>query len=118
MTQAELFDIIELIIKVPGCDRAMGSQGTIVECLDDNYFKVEFTNESGETTALCTLSPREFIVVWKAETQQWLTTSEKAIALFKRLSDEQQEEVLDFARFLYQKNFNRKPRAENAFETL
>lgn len=60
-------------------------------------------NDSGETTALCPLSSQQFIVVWKAANKQWLTVPDKVTALINNLSQEKQEEVLDFARFIYQK---------------
>ncbi|WP_245555410.1 DUF4926 domain-containing protein, partial [Baaleninema simplex] len=48
--EPEVFDIVELLVNVPDRHCAIGSQGTIVECLDDNHFEVEFVNENGETT--------------------------------------------------------------------
>jgi Domain of unknown function (DUF4926) len=101
--QPELLDIIELLVNLPEYNQVIGTQATIVECHDSNNFEVEFSNEDGETTALCVLSPQQFIVVWKAKTKQWLTTSDKIAAIFHNLSETKREEVLDFARFLYQK---------------
>jgi Domain of unknown function (DUF4926) len=99
----ELLDIVELLVNLPESNQSIGTQGTIVECHDLNNFEVEFSNEDGETTALCVLSSQQFIVVWKAKTKQWLTTSDKIAAIFNNLSETKREEVLDFARFLYQK---------------
>jgi hypothetical protein len=42
-------------------------------------------------------------VVWQAQNKQWLTTTHKITAIFNNLSENKREEVLDFARFLYQK---------------
>ncbi|MBO9999947.1 MAG: DUF2281 domain-containing protein [Cyanobacteria bacterium SID2] len=50
--------------------------------------------------------------------QQWLTASEKAIALLDRLSDDKREEVLDFARFLIQKIENLATEAKNAIGNI
>ena len=57
---------------LPEQKQLIGTQGTIVECHDPKHFEVEFSNEDGETTALCVLSSQQFIVVWKAKTKQWL----------------------------------------------
>jgi hypothetical protein len=103
MIKPELFDIVELLVNLPEFQQSIGSQGCIVECHDLNHFEVEFSNEAGETTALCVLLPQQFIVVWQAQTKQWLTTTDKITAIFDNLSENKREEVLDFARFLYQK---------------
>jgi len=66
----ELFDVVELLVNLPEYDRQMGEQGTIVECYNDRDFEIEFANDRGETTGLCTLSRNQFIVVWKSNTQQ------------------------------------------------
>jgi Domain of unknown function (DUF4926) len=102
-TKPELLDIIELLINLSESNQSIGTQGSIVECHDLNNFEIEFSNEDGETTALCVLSSQQFIVVWKAKTKQWLTTSDKIAAIFHNLPETKREEVLDFARFLYQK---------------
>jgi hypothetical protein len=99
----ELFDIVELLVNLPEYQQSIGTQGAIVECHDLDRFEVEFSNEDGETTALCVLSPQQFIVVWQAQTKQWLTTTDKIAAIFDNLPEDKREEVLDFARFLYQK---------------
>jgi Domain of unknown function (DUF4926) len=101
--QPKLLDIVELLVNLPEYNQVIGAQGTIVECHDLDNFEVEFSNEDGETTALCVLSSQQFIVVWTAKTKQWLSTSDKITAIFKNLSETKREEVLDFARFLYQK---------------
>jgi hypothetical protein len=101
--KSELFDVVELLVNLPESQQSIGTQGSIVECHDLNHFEVEFSNEAGETTALCVLLPQQFIVVWQAQTKQWLTTTDKITAIFDNLSENKREEVLDFARFLYQK---------------
>jgi Domain of unknown function (DUF4926) len=101
--QTELFDIVELLVNLPEHNQVIGTQGTIIECHDPDNFEVEFSNKEGETTALCVLSSQQFIVVWKATTKQWLTTADKISAIFNNLPENKREEVLNFARFLYQK---------------
>ena len=103
MSQPELFDIVELLVNLPECQQIIGSQGAIVECHNDHNFEVEFTNEEGETTALCSLSDKQFIVVWKSATKQWLSTSDKITAIINNLSPNKQEEILNYARLIYQK---------------
>jgi hypothetical protein len=99
----ELLDIVEILVNLPEQKKFVGDKGTIVECYDDNNFEVEFVNESGETTALCALSSKQFIVVWQIATKQWVTPTDKIAAIFSNLSDTKREEVLDFARFIYQR---------------
>lgn len=99
----ELLDIVEILVNLPEQKQFVGDQGTIVECYDDNNFEVEFVNESGETTALCALSSKQFIVVWQIATKQWVTPTDKITAIFSKLSDTKRQEVLDFARFIYQR---------------
>lgn len=98
----ELLDVIQLLVNLPEHQQLIGTQGTIVECHDLNHFEVEFSNESGETTALCVLSPQQFIVVWQAQTKQWLTSTDKITAIFGNLPENKREEVLGFALSLYQ----------------
>jgi hypothetical protein len=73
----ELLDIVEILVNLPEQKQFVGDKGTIVECYDKDNFEVEFINENGETTALCTLNSEQFIVVWQAETKQWLTPKPK-----------------------------------------
>ncbi|MBD2773526.1 DUF4926 domain-containing protein [Iningainema tapete] len=103
MSEPELYDVIELLVDMPEDNLRAGVQGTIVECYDDNHYEVEFTNENGETLALCTLSPDKFIVVWKAKTKSWLSVSQQLVAALSNLSEERQWEVLNFARSFYQR---------------
>ncbi|MGK7895032.1 MAG: DUF4926 domain-containing protein [Xenococcus sp. (in: cyanobacteria)] len=103
MTQPELFDVVELLVDLPESNLRAGFQGAIVECYQDNNYEVDFSNSEGETLALCTLSDRQFIVVWSAKTKTWLPISERVAAITNNLDSKLQEEVLDFARFLYHK---------------
>ncbi|MCT7968456.1 DUF4926 domain-containing protein [Laspinema sp. D1] len=101
MIEPELFDIIELLVDLPNYHLPAGSHGAIVECFAAGEYEVEFANEDGETLALCTLSSEEFIVVWKANTKSCLSLSERLGAVLSRLSEERQQEVLEFARSVY-----------------
>ncbi|NES96781.1 MAG: DUF4926 domain-containing protein [Desertifilum sp. SIO1I2] len=103
MIEPELFDAIELLVNLPKDRLCAGVRGAIVECYEDGKYEVEFANEEGETLALSTLSSEEFIVVWKAKTKRWLSVSEQISAAINHLSEERQQEVLNFARSLYQR---------------
>ncbi len=96
MNQPELFDIVELLVDLPEDNLNIGIQGTIVECYDDNTYEVEFTNSEGETLALCTLSPKQFITVWQAKTKSWLSISEQITAVVQTLDAQYQKEVFKF----------------------
>ncbi|MGB9872509.1 MAG: DUF4926 domain-containing protein [Anaerolineae bacterium] len=97
----DLFDVVELLVDLPEYHLRVGARGAIVHCHPDNTYEVEFTNEEGETLALCPLSPQQFIVVWRARTRAWVPASEQIAALLTRLPEEMEREVLDFARFLH-----------------
>jgi hypothetical protein len=101
MTQPELFDVVELLVDLPEHNLRAGVQGAIVECYQDNNYEIEFSNSNGETLALCALSAQQFVVVWSAKTKTWLPISERVAAILNNLDSKRQEEVLDFARFLY-----------------
>ena len=96
----ELFDVVELLVTLPGSNLHPGVRGAIVDCYDDGNYEVEFSDRSGETIALCTLSTEQFLVVWKSKERRWLSVSELLAAMVGRLSDERQIQVLEFARSL------------------
>jgi Domain of unknown function (DUF4926) len=100
MNQAELFDIVELLVDLPEDNLKAGVQGTIVECYNDNAYEIEFSNSEGETLALCTLSSQQFVTVWQAKTKSWLSLSEQITAVVKNLDTQRQKEVFKFARSL------------------
>jgi len=96
----DLGDVVELIVDIPDRNLRAGIQGTIVHCYADQAYEVEFTNNEGETLDFLALRPEQFIVVWRAKTQQWVSVSEQAVALIANLPDGAKQQVLDFARFL------------------
>ncbi len=99
----ELFDAVELLVNLPETNLQVGVRGAIVDCYSDGNYEIEFSDRSGETIALCTLSPEQFLVVWKAKERRWLSVSELLAAMVERFSDERQQQVLEFARSLSQK---------------
>ncbi len=119
MTEPELFDVVELLVDLPEYHLRVGARGAIVHCHPDNTYEVEFTNEEGETLAMCPLSPRQFIVVWRARSRAWVPAGERIAVLLGHLSEEAEREVLDFAHYLYvrrQRQFG-EPLAEPATMT-
>jgi hypothetical protein len=102
MIKPELFDIVELLVSIPDCKLLPGTQGAIVECHSEQAYEVEFTNHSGETQDLCTLSPAQFVVVWRSQTNRWLPLPEKVTAVISHLPEEQQQQVFAFACTLHQ----------------
>jgi Domain of unknown function (DUF4926) len=101
--QPALFDTVELLVDLPAHNLRSGSLGAIVHAYEGGTYEVEFINAEGETTALCPLSAEQFIVVWQAKTQRWLPVAEHVAALVSLLPEEAGREVLDFARFLYER---------------
>jgi hypothetical protein len=65
----ELFDVVELLVDLPESNLCVGEQGAIVECFNGGKYEVEFANQYGETTAICTLNSEQFRVVWQAKTK-------------------------------------------------
>jgi hypothetical protein len=100
----ELFDVVELLVTLAESNLHQGVRGAIVDDgYDDGNYEVEFSDRSGETIALCTLSTEQFLVVWKSKERRWLSVSELLAAMVGRLSDERQIQVLEFARSLSEK---------------
>ncbi|MDY6786445.1 MAG: DUF4926 domain-containing protein [Cyanobacteriota bacterium] len=95
-----LFDRVELLVELPEVELHPGDRGAIVESYAEGKYEIEFSNPQGETLALQVLSPEQFSVVWQATTQRWLSVSEQLAILLDRLSDERQQDVLQFARSL------------------
>ena len=100
MNQPELFDLVELLVNLPENELKAGERGTIVERYGNDAYEVEFSDSDGETLALCTISPEQFIIVWQAETKSWLSLSEQITDVVKNLDVARQKEVFKFARSL------------------
>lgn len=47
------------------------------------------------------LTPEKFVVVWKNETKSWVPLADQLVDMLQKLPEEQQEQVLNFARSLY-----------------
>jgi hypothetical protein len=101
MIKPELFDAIELLVDLPEVSIKAGEIGTIVEKYDDRAYEVEFANNDGETLALLALTADKFIVVWKNETQDWVSLGDRIAAMLQPLSEDSQKQVLNFTRSLY-----------------
>ncbi|WP_333413252.1 DUF4926 domain-containing protein [Microcoleus sp. MOSTC5] len=99
----DLFDAVELLVTLPESNLHQGVRGAIVDCYDDGKYEVEFSDSCGEMIALCTLSTEQFLVVWKSKERRWLSVSELLGAMVERLSDERQQQILEFARSVSQK---------------
>ena len=65
-----ILDVVRLLVNLPEHGLHQDAEGTIVECYPDDTYEIEFDNESGETLALCTLSPDQFRVVWQIKPQK------------------------------------------------
>ncbi|NEO85321.1 MAG: DUF4926 domain-containing protein [Spirulina sp. SIO3F2] len=111
MNNPQLCDVIELLVDIAVSGLRVGdclgqcaerNRGAIVEQHSDRAYEVEFTNETGETKALVVLSPEQFMVVWQSATEAWVPITERIAAMIRVLPEERQEEVLSFARSLYQ----------------
>jgi hypothetical protein len=100
-------DIIELTVDILDRKLSAGMQGTIVHCHNSEAYEVEFTNDAGETLDFLALKPEQFIVVWRAETQEWVPLVEQVTHLIANLPEESAKTVLDFVRFL---SYRGKPR--------
>lgn len=96
----DLGDVIELTVDIPSQNLYERQQGTIVHCYENGAVEVEFTNEDGETIDASALQPEQFVVVWRAETKQWVSVVEQVSSLTANLPQETAYQVLDFARFL------------------
>ncbi len=93
-------DIIELTKDIPKRKLRSGDRGTIIHSHNDDVYEIEFSDENGETIDFLALSTKQFIVVWRIETQQWVPIAEQTTVLLASLPDEAAKEIFDFARFL------------------
>ncbi|MGK5094125.1 DUF4926 domain-containing protein [Deltaproteobacteria bacterium TL4] len=97
---AEIGDVVELIVDVEEVNLRTGMQGTIVHCHSKEVYEVEFSDKEGETLELLALGSQQFIVVWQASNQEWVSISQQASELIAKLPKNAAIEVLDFARFI------------------
>ncbi|MBF0379134.1 MAG: DUF4926 domain-containing protein [Desulfamplus sp.] len=97
---SKIGDIIELTQDMPKKKLMSGSRGTIVHCHNDDVYEIEFTDENGETLDFLALNSKQFIVVWRIETKQWVPIAEQVAELTAKLPDETTKQIFDFARFL------------------
>lgn len=102
MITPELFDIVELLVDVPGTKLRASDRGAIVDQHNDRAYEVEFTNSYGETLELAVLSPEQFMVVWQSQTKAWVPVATRLTTVVESMPTERQEQVLNFARSLYQ----------------
>ncbi|AFZ44640.1 hypothetical protein PCC7418_2493 [Halothece sp. PCC 7418] len=103
MIEPSLNDLVELLVNLPEYNLAIGNKGRIIDSLDESHFEIEFIEGVEEATDSCVLSTEQFIVVWQAETEEWLSTTDKLMAIVNNLPEEKREEILNFAQFLLQK---------------
>lgn len=101
MINPELFDTVELLVDLPEIQLRAGTQGAIVQAYGEDVFEVEFSDEAGQTLAMCALSTAQFIVVWRNADHTWVTADEQAAQLISRLREPERREVIDFARYLH-----------------
>lgn len=101
MIQPQLFDTIELLVDLPEYQLRAGAVGAIVELYHNDEFEIEFLNDYGETEQLCTLSTHQFIVVWQHTTGKPVSVADRMVQLAARLAETEQQEVLDYAHFLF-----------------
>lgn len=97
---SKIGDKIELTKDIPKRNLRSGVRGTIVHCHNDDVYEIEFADENGETVDFLALNSKQFIVVWSAETRQWVPIAQQTADLIASLPDETGKEILDFARFL------------------
>jgi hypothetical protein len=100
MIEPAMLDVVELVQPLPDEQLPLGAQGTVLEAYGDGRFEVEFINDAGETIALTPLTTEQFIVVWQADRQEWVSLGEQVAQIVNRLPAPADAEVLDFARFL------------------
>ena len=101
MQDADLFDVVELVVDLPQHGLYAGMQGTVLDAHDaGGAFEVEFSDEQGRAIIFLALTPEQFVVVWQAKRQQWVPLAERIAELVTRLPQPAGAEVFDFARFL------------------
>ena len=93
-------DIVEVVTDISERNLRAGVRGAIVHCHGNDFYEIEFTDDSGETLDFSALHSKHFIVVWRSETKQWIPVAEQASAIVAGLPNDVAMQVLNFARFL------------------
>ena len=57
------FDVVALVRDHPERSLLAGQVGTVVECLDQDAFEVEFTDDHGRTYAMAAFNAEELMVL-------------------------------------------------------
>jgi len=96
----DIGDIIETVTDIPEKNLRAGVRGALVHCHGNDFYEIEFTDGDGETLDFSALHGRQFIIVWQAETRQWVPVAEQTSALVAGLPNDAAMQVLNFARFL------------------
>jgi hypothetical protein len=63
----KLLDVVALTEDLPQHNLQRGQVGTVVEVFAPNGFEVEFTDDSGQTYALCSLRADQLMVLHYAQ---------------------------------------------------
>jgi hypothetical protein len=66
MTKPELLEVVALTADLPEHGLVRGQVGTVVECLSDQHFEVEFSDDQGKTYALLPIAADQLIVLHHA----------------------------------------------------
>ena len=77
----DIGDIIEIVTDIPEKNLRAGVRGAIVHCHGSDFYEIEFIDDSGETLDFSALHAGHFIIVWRAETRQWIPVAEQTSAL-------------------------------------
>ena len=77
----DIGDIIEIVTDIPEKNLRAGVWGAIVHCHGSDFYEIEFIDDSGETLDFSALHAGHFIIVWRAETRQWIPVAEQTSAL-------------------------------------
>ncbi|WP_052812952.1 DUF4926 domain-containing protein [Desulfonatronum thioautotrophicum] len=96
----DIGDIIEVVTDIPEKNLRAGVRGAVVHGHGNDVYEIEFINDDGETLDFSALHANQFIVVWRAQTRQWIPVAEQTSALVAGLPDDAARQVLNFARFL------------------
>ena len=90
----DIGDIIEVVTDIPEKNLRAGVRGAVVHCHGNDFYEIEFTDENGETLDFSALNARHFIVVWRAETRQWVPIANQNSALVASLPHDVARQVM------------------------